>query len=269
MNFGARFDWYEMTFDGHDDGRERSALALALGAELRQLKGRNGYAEAWAVVRDGDELARVYGHSSRPGEVHIVATSESCDEVVPVLRRLWPVHRVSRADSSIDFQADFAEQDELALAFAVNAGISFQLITNSAGGATRYLGSRSSENFVRVYKKSEQLVALHPERADSITAGVVRFELESRPSKREVKERAATMSPDDLWGLGQWTQAFALERLGIDAPRVSTHFRKPTDFERTRFHMKKQYSPTWSRRVAEVGLEVAQLEALETLGLGA
>lgn len=267
MPFGARFDWYEMTFDGHDDGRESARLSLALGAETVRAKGRNGYAEAYSLVRNGDELARVFGHSARPGEVHIVTSSESCDEVVPLLREYWPEHRVSRADSSVDFAADFDALDHRAVAFARDAGIRFELITNSEGGATRYLGSRASENFVRLYKKSEQLRALHPEKAAEIPEGILRFELESRPGKREVKEATATMSPDDLWGLGEWTQKFAAEFLGIDAPRVSTHFRRPSDFVRSLHFLGVQYGPILRQRAAEVGAAAATRELVEALGL--
>lgn len=267
MDFGARFDWMGLTFDSFDDGRESIKLAASLGAELVRARGRNGYAEAWSLVRGDDELARVYGHSARAGEVHIETTSESCDEVVPRLREFWPDHRVARADSAVDYEADFADLDARAVEFAEDNGISYSLITNSEGGATRYLGSRKSENYVRVYKKSEQLRALHPERADDIPDGIVRFELEAKPSKRETKELVAKMTADDLWGLGEWTQKFAAEFLGIDAPRVSTHFRRPSDWARVLHYLGHQYRPAVERRVAEVGAERAYAEVTEALGL--
>ena len=267
MHLGARFDWYESTHDGFDDGREVARLESALGAQARRAKGRNGYAEAWAIVRDEQVLATVYGHSARLGEVHIVTTSLSCDEVVPLIRRFWPLHRVSRADSSVDFQADFDLLDLKAVAFADRVGILHEVLLNSVGGATRYLGSRKSENFVRMYKKTEQLRALHPERADEIPDGILRFELESRPSKRETKEALATMTPDEMWGLGEWTQSFAVEFLGIDAPRVSTHFRRPSDWARVLHYLGEQYRPSVERRIAEVGSTRALAEVTEALGL--
>lgn len=267
MDIGARFDWMSVTFDGWDDGREAAKLQAALGAELIKARGRNGYAEAWSLVRGDDELARVYGHSARVGEVHIETTSESCDEVVPRLREFWPNHRVARADSAVDFEADFGALDRRAVQFAEDNGISYSLITNSEGGATRYLGSRKSENYVRVYKKSEQLRALHPERADSIPSGIVRFELEAKPSKRDTKELVASMSPDELWGLGEWTQKFAAEFLGIDAPRVATHFRRPSDWARVLHFLGEQYRPSVERRILEVGSTRALAEVTEALGL--
>lgn len=267
IGLGARFDWYEMTFDGHDDGRESLRLAVRLGASVTPGKGRNGYASCVNLERGDDTLARVYGRSARHGEVHIVTTSEACDEVVPLLREFWPEHRVSRADSAVDFVADFDTLDASALEFARARGISHRLITNSEGGATRYLGAMSSEVAVRVYKKSEQLRAMHPERAADVPDGVVRFELVARPGKREAKIAAASSTADDLWGFSQWSQLFAVQFLGIDAPRVSTHFRRPSDWSRALHFLGQQYGPMIARRVESVGVDEARRQVLEALGL--
>jgi hypothetical protein len=184
-----------------------------------------------------------------------------------VLRRMWPAHWISRADSSVDFSADFAELDAVAVAFAEDRGLSFRLVSDSAGGATRYLGAPSSELRVRVYKKSEQLRALHPEAVDSIPDGIVRVELQARPGKRAVKERAATMTADGLWGLGAWSQIFAAQILGFEAERVPTHFRRPSDWTRALHYLGKQYAPMVARRVEEVGSEQARRELLLALGV--
>lgn len=262
----SRFDWYAATIDAADDGRVSSGLALGLGASLVRGKGRNGYAECWAVERGDDVLAHVYGRSARTGEVHVVASSESCDEVVPLLRRRWPEHRVARADSAVDFAADFAQLDRLAVGFAEARGISFRLVTNSDGGATRYLGAPSSEVRLRVYKKSEQLRALHPERSD-IPDGIVRAELQVRPGKRDVKEATSSMTADDIWGLSAWSRDFAAELLDLDAPRTATHFRRPSDWSRALHFLGQQYAPMVARRAELVGLDQARTELLDALGV--
>lgn len=261
----SRFDWYEATFDGWDDAA--SSLQVVLGGELRRERGRNGYGVCSAIVRGDDELVRVYGHSARVGELHAVVTGESCDEVVPVVRRLWPEHRVSRADSSVDFLGEFEEVDGRAITFARGVGLAHRLVTDSAGGATRYLGAPSSEMRVRVYKKSEQLRALHPERAETVPSGVLRAECQARPSKREAKAAAATMTADDVWGLSRWGQAFALEMLGVDAERTSTHFRRPSSWSRALHFLAVQYGPLVRERAAMVGVDVALGELVEALGL--
>lgn len=263
----SRFDWYEVTLDSFEDGRIAPSLAVILGGELRQGRGLYGYQECWQIVRGEDELVKVYGRSVRIGEVHVVVSGVSCDEVVPVIRRLWPEHRVSRVDASVDLEVAFATVDRKALEFAKDRRLKHRLTTNSDGGATRYLGAPSSEMVVRVYKKSEQLKALHPDRADEIPEGIVRFEAQFRPGKREIKEAVATMPPDHVWGLSRWGQEFAAALLDIDAPRVSTHFRRPSDYSRALFYLGKQYGPLMQRRVDEIGRQEAVNEVLEALQL--
>lgn len=263
----SRFDWYAATIEDADDGRVPSVLTLGLGAALVRGRGRNGYAECWEVQRGDDVLAHVYGRSARSGEVHVVASSESCDEVVPLLRRRFRAHRVARADAAVDFAADFAQLDRMAVEFAKRRGISYEYIVNSEGGATRYLGARSSEVRLRVYKKSEQLRALHPERTD-IPEGIVRAELQVRPGKRDVKEATASMSADDVWGLSAWSKEFAAELLDIDAPRTSTHFRRPSDWSRALHFLGQQYGPMVAKRAELVGADRARGELLDALGVG-
>lgn len=264
---GCRFDWYESTHDGLDEGLAASKFAAALGGRVSTGKGRNGYAICHVITRGDDEIVRVYGRSARFGEIHVQVSSESCDEVVPLIREWWPDHRVSRADVSVDFAEDFDTLDGRAVELVERRGVSHRLMTNSEGGATRYLGSVSSEITVRVYKKSEQLRALHPDRASEIPDGVVRVELVARPGKRDVKERAARMQPDEFWGFGQWTQAFAVELLGVDAERVPTHFRRPSDHARMLHFLGEQYGPALQRRVEAVGRAQAVAEVLDALGL--
>lgn len=264
---GSRFDWYEATMDDLDDGRVPVALAHELHGTMTRGKGLNGYAECINVERGDTVLARVYGRSARRGEVHIVTTSECCDEVTPVLRERWPDHRVSRADSSVDLLADFDALDARAVEFAEAHRLSFRIVSDSNGGATRYLGAPSSELRVRVYKKSEQLRALHPERASTIPDGIVRIELQARPGKRDAKSAAASMTADELWGLGKWSREFAADMLGIDAPRVATHFRRPSDWSRSLHFLGEQYRPMVARRAAEIGRELVREEVLAALGL--
>lgn len=265
----SRFDWYEATADADHDFRLPARLTVALpGAVARRGKGRNGYAECVELVRGEDVLAQVYGRSARLGEVHVTITSGSCDEVVPVLRRLLPDHRVSRVDSAVDYVADFAQLDAVALAFAQQRNVSYRLVTDSAGGATRYLGSTSSEVMVRVYKKSEQLRALHPDRAAGVPDNLVRFEVQVRPGKRDTKELVARMSASDVWGLSKWSREFAHDVVGgVDAERTPTHFRKPSSYSRSMHFLGIQYGPLIRQRSLEVGRDVALAELVDALGL--
>ena len=263
----SRFDWYEFTADRLDDGRVAPALALATGGSLVRGVGRNGYAHATSVVVAEETVATVFGGSAREGEVHVSIPGYSCELLVPTVRRIWPDHRVSRADSALDFVADFDHLDLLALSFARDRNLKYRLVTNSDGGATRYLGAPSSEVMVRLYKKSEQLRAIHPERAADIPDGVVRAEIQARPGKRAPKERLAALESDDVWGLGAWARDFALTVLGVDPVRTSTHFRRPSDWSRALYFLGLQYRPTMERRALDVGMEQARSEVLAALGL--
>jgi len=264
--YSARFDWYSATFEQLDDGRVPASLALALGGTVSWGRGRLGYARCATIERQDETLARVFVGSARLGEVHVAVSGDACDRVVPLVRRLWPEHRVARADSAIDFKAEFEVIDAAALEFAKDRRLAFRLVTDSEDGATRYLGSPKSEVQVRVYKKTEQLRKMHPERAQEVAEGIVRVELQARPGS-VVKASVASMTAEELWGLGAWTRDFAVEFLQVDAERVSTHFRVPSDWSRSLHWLGKQYGPLIRKRADEVGADVAITEVLDTLGM--
>lgn len=263
----SRFDWYQATFESLDDGRAAPNIALSLGGRVVFAKPLYGYTRAWAIERNNEVLATVFEGSNRAGEIHIQTTSDSCDEVVPLIRSLWPSHRVSRADAAIDFEADYDRIHDAALAFAKERNLAWSEIKNSEGGATFRVGSPSSERYVKVYKKSEELRAKHPERADEIPDGIVRAELVIRPSKHQAKEKLASMSPTDTWGLGKWTQDFAQTLLGFDSERVQIRFKKPSDWSRSLHYLGLQYSPMISKRLETHDYDDVLDEVLSVLGL--
>lgn len=264
---GARFDWYSATFDDLDDRQVAENLAIALSGLVTFRKGLHGYARGWDVERGKEKLATIFGGSSRLDEVHIIVSSEACDEVVPLLRKLWPLHRVSRADSAIDFQTDYNALKRFAKGFAEARGLAWNDRVNSDGGATFTIGSRSSERFLRIYKKTEQLLALHPERAGEIPAGIIRAELELKPSKRLAKERLAEMTAEDLWGLGKWTTDFAKELLDLDPERTHLRFKKHSDWDRSLHYLGAQYAPMISRRLETHSPDEVLAQVREVLGI--
>lgn len=257
----ARFDWYEATFDVLDPVAVAQVIAGRLGGSVGIQKGRNGYALCAVVQANDRVLARVLYRSKRVSEVHVEVTGEACDDVVPVVRELWPVHRVSRCDVALDFAADFDELDAVVLAFAEARGLKHRLFTNSDGGATRYLGARGSETQMRVYKKSEELRAKYPHQAHEVPDGIVRVELVVKVNSK-MKGRLCAMEPDAMFGLSKWGRAFALEFLKVDAERVPTHFAEITDWARLSVHLGHQYGPAIRRRADEVGVEQTMEELM-------
>jgi hypothetical protein len=276
---GARFDWYQATIDrpegpaddGHwndEEGWVPWVLGSRLGATITKGKPRHGYAVCSVLEQDGRVLAQVYERSAREGEVHVVTTSDACDVVVPLVRERFGWHRVSRADSAIDLRpADgFAGMDAAVLGFAVERNISHRFITDSAGGATRYLGAPSSETRLRVYKKSEELRAKHPDVAHEIPDGIVRAELQVRPGKRDAKQRLGLASAGDVWGFSQWSADLAALVLNVEAERAPTHHRKPTDWQRQLHWLGRQYGPAIRARADEAGFMTALAEVLAAIG---
>lgn len=262
----ARFDWYQATFEDLDEDRVVNALVLAFGGSVTLGRGKFGYSRVATVEVDERVLARVYTGCSRPGEVHVVVSGDACDQVVPLLRRLWPEHRVSRVDVAFDFLAEWEELDARALAFAKDRKLSYRLVTNSDGGATRYLGAPSSEVRVRVYKKSEELRAKHPAQAHEVPDGIVRAEIQVRPASR-IKAAVARMEPAEVWGLGSWAPAFAESFLDMTVTAVPTHFRQASDWSRALHWLGQQYAPSIARRIEQVGQDQAREEVLSVLGL--
>lgn len=260
----SRFDWYASTFESLNLYAVAESLVSALGGSVTEGRGRNGYRKQLTVERDEKVLARVLGESVRVGEVHVVTTSEACDEVVPLLRHWWPEHRVSRCDVAVDVLADFDALDVRSVAFAEKKGLSHRLFTDNLGGATRYLGSPSSEVMVRVYKKSEELRKRHPESASEIPDGIVRAECVVRPNTR-MKGIVAKMESDEIWGLAEWSRGFAAGFFELEAERVPTHFREASDWSKALHWMRQQYGPALRRRAQVVGFEQAREELLAAL----
>lgn len=263
----SRFDWYSATLENLDDLRVAQNLAISLRGVVTFRKGLHGYSRGWSIERGKEKLVNVFGGSSREGEVHVQASSESCDEVVPLLRKLWPEHRVSRVDSAVDFFGDFDQLRAYAKSFAKERGLAWNEVTNSDGGATIYIGSRNSERFFRLYKKSEQLRALHPERASEIPAGVLRAELELKPSKREAKERVAVMSAEDIWGLSKWTKDLAESLLSLAPERTKLRFSQTSDWNRSLHYLGLQYAPMIAKRLQTHAPEDVFEELFEALGI--
>lgn len=263
----SRFDWYQATFDDLDDLRVAQNLAISLGGALVVAKPYYGYSRAWAVEHEDKALVKVFGGSPRGGEVHVQTSSQSCDVVVPLLRKLWPVHRVTRADSSYDFHGTYKSVRDVAKAFADERGIFTYEHVNSDGGATLELGSRSSERQVKVYDKTAELKHKHPERAGEIPEGIIRAELQFRPSKRPAKARVSVMNPDDLWGLSAWTKDLASTLLGFEAERVTLRFKVPSDWSRSVHYLGEHYGPSVARRLETHSPEEVKREVLLALGL--
>lgn len=264
-----RFDWYGATLSDTPGGDfVASVLASACGGKARRARGRNGYPRAFSIEVSDTEYALVlFGGSTGP-EVHVAIPGAGCDVLVPALRAHWPEHRVARVDVSLDLVGvDFDGLDQRLLAL-VGTTVKHQLITDSEGGATRYLGSRKSDYLMRVYKKTEQLRKVYGKAARSVPEGVVRVEAEVKPGSAD-KSLFADLSPFQVICYRRLGRTVFGEVLGSGLPLWdgdAVH-RKPSSWERLLSVLGSQYGPSVRDRAVEVGGAEVLRELGERFGL--
>lgn len=239
-----RFDWYAATVPAGPDEVLGAMLAEWDLASIEDAKPRHGY-ERGVKVRRGDRtLATAWWGGVNGDSVHAWSSGGQAQGLAELLRREWPLHSVSRADSCEDYTAPDAWQQLSGL--AVETAEEHRLKLDTRGdwvrglpGRTLQVGSRSSVAFVRVYEKGVQMAAEGHTDADPEW---VRVELEVKPQKRPGKLLAAMTDAVGLWGASRWTQVLA-ERLG--APEVARiklgTVYEPADSARARNALVRQY----------------------------
>ncbi|TNC59045.1 replication initiation factor domain-containing protein, partial [Rubellimicrobium roseum] len=168
-----------------------------------------------------------------------VASGKETPKAVEFVRRVYPAHRVSRADVAIDTVDEGAFDHLVALIdpIARKAGVKVTMVGDPndekrTTGRTMYFGAWSSDVRLYVYEKDKEQeargLAFHP--------GHVRLELRAKPRK-ERKSLAATMDEDQLWGLSTWTRE-VLEKLdGTIVPFVPDQSKRKSTVERAFDHM--------------------------------
>lgn len=283
----ARFDWYAATV-AVDAGTLAECLAVGLEATAEESdKGMNGYTNQ-VVFRQGSNVVARMLYGGNGGSPHAFASGDHTDRFVDVMRTMFrDEHRVSRADTSVDFDGP-GTWDRL-YRFAVDFAAAHELSTSVAGdwitpgspdGRTLYLGSRKSAVFLRIYEKGKQLQGIARELeldGSHLSDDLVRVELVVRPEKH-AKVVAATMEPLDGYGFAKWSKAFCSELFDLGVERVAIKHSRVSDDERAFRFMAHQYGGVSSRLVEDVyggsweafGVALGrrlELEALRKAGL--
>ena len=211
----SKFDWYQGTVlvnrEALLDYLQPSCLLTPTG------KGCNGYSMLYeGIACDGTEFTVMAGGNNGAAP-NVCGSGGNAPAVAALLRGLpWP-HRVTRADSAVDLEGDGVWQMVTThlIEFANGTGIRKQTAgdwttsEDDPHGRTLYLGSRKSRAFIRAYEKGKQL--------GDPNSNWVRVELVVRPDK-EQRDKAATISPDDLWGFTGWPRQLASWVLGGQIP---------------------------------------------------
>jgi len=173
------------------------------------------------------------------------------------IRRVYPAHRVARADVAIDTieEGGFDRIVGLIDPIARKAGVKVTMVGDPAEtrttGRTMYFGAWSSDVRLYVYEKDKEQEAkglpFHP--------GHLRVELRTKPRK-DRKSLAATLDEDGLWGLSAWTKE-VLETLdGTVVPFLPDQSKRKSTVERAFEHMLDQYGGTMKAFCEEYSREI-------------
>jgi DNA relaxase NicK len=156
----------------------------------------------------------------------------------------WP----SRIDVKRDAtQAGlFRRLRDLASVYADKHGVSLRDIANNHPdqGDTFYLGARTSQASLRVYQPGLKRAQEEGRTGDAITESernAVRVELEFKPNKKPAKVAAATLSPDQLWGVSPWIAEFASEVFAMNVQPITISDRRESNRNRALRFMATQY----------------------------
>lgn len=254
------FDWYSATI--HDNSNEKLINFLAdMQVQIKELdKGMNGYTEVGLLLglnKESRGKLLTGGVNEYP---HVTASgTEYPNELAAMVRKHFPDnHQVTRLDSAQDFDevGAFDKFCKIGIELANRRNLRINQVgdwVNNKPGRTLYLGSPKSSAMVRIYEKGEELKARAPyHMRQFISDNLVRVEMQCRP-KRNQREKAAVVTPEEVWGFANWTKELASSVLELDVPRVKVDdWRKNTDLKAIAW-MCKQYGGALERMAHSMG----------------
>lgn len=273
-----RFDYYASTIE--DD---QSRVVDNLGKLGHQLEPCHNLAKAYhftdgyAVMHNQTGLAcRIFlKEGQRP---YAFASSEATDAFCDLVRNEYPDrHLVTRLDPCQDFYDGNARRKLTGIArrMAKARRMSLQVIYNPldpTAGQTTYLGSPSSEYRERIYDKGwEQYgklqaqcgrkgLVLPKDIRFKLPGGVevradqwIRAELQARPKDEEARRIAASCTPEQAWGLTDWTHEFARRAFALELERIFIRTRKISKDDEALRWMLRQYKGPLLRMVEDLG----------------
>ena len=248
----SHFDWYRATVPVHADLLTRELVATAGPyAKVTEGAGRFSYLHSRTIEQGGDRVATVL-YGGRNGHPNVEASGRTFAPKLAALLRSKGPHRVTRCDVAVDLFGDglFADLKTLAGNIADEHRIECRDVVNrdTRKGDTRYLGSRKSSVFARIYEKGKAGGQVEAGLVPSdVLASWVRIELEIKPQKG-MKEVAAQLEPEDFWGVSEWTQQLAKGALDMDAQPIPFHPRRTSNDDRAFATMCAQYGNLLRRR---------------------
>lgn len=247
-----RFDYYSATVPANPDVILGEALHVFDMSSFRPCKPVNGYERAGEIFRGDEVLSRLYwGGVNGDDESHMLASGARSPALASFLRDKFKDHRVSRADICVDFNQEGSWDHLTRPAFdlikqrKMNSSTVGDWITpGSPAGRTLYVGSRTSDAYMRIYEKGKQLCT-DPHH--------VRAELVCQPHKRPLKERLATLEPLECWGSSRWSRQYLEAITGQGVQPLPRSPEEPTDDDRATNAICRQYGGLLRRLADKVG----------------
>lgn len=202
------------------DGRDRfgdllETFQTRLAADVEPGQSINGYAIAFNLVRDGQQIMRLLagGSGSAAGSV-LLQAENTAQEVYPLIQELYPRHGVSRLDAAEDYTGegaysrleamltDVCTRHKVAMSPFGEGHIRPDGTRDATKGRTWYCGSKASPVRIVLYEKGLQQLA------KGIPADPTwcRLEVRVRPSSRMKHVLGASaLQPVELFGMSRWS----------------------------------------------------------------
>lgn len=257
-----RFDYYAATIPAAVTHCHSEILKEFPGALLND-KPVKPYTHG---VRHLEHGFRVYHGGINP-HPFFVASGEESQRAAEFVRRVYPSHRVARADVAADYiePGGFDRVVRILDPIARAAGVSVTFIGDPSptqtAGRTYYYGSASSDVRICVYEKGLHQRSLG---FQNVPADWFRVELRVRPRK-ERKSITAGLKADEMWGLSRWSLKAAEHVLGVSAPYEPDVSMRESTTEKAVAHMIHQYRRALQAFVAQYGRETLDQRITEAL----
>lgn len=220
------FDWYQATIDA-----DPKAIIDFLGSEagerpdtIKEGRGRHNYASSTTLLdQDGNRIFEVL-YGGKNGHPNCASSGRDAQWVADAIRSKWPSHRVTRMDIAQDVVEEGAYERLEAVCRDVSRKTRVKGMAmvpeDVTDGRTYYLGSKASDRQVRLYDKTAEARAKSPHHVKAqVPDHWTRIELQIRP-KKDFKEFAANLDPDETWFTATWTAVLARRVLKLDMNRI-------------------------------------------------
>lgn len=273
-----RFDYYACTIEDDPKRVIDSLRMLGHGLEpCHNLAKAYHYTDGYAVMHRQTGLAcRIFiKDGQRP---YAFASSDATDAFCDLVRTEWPDrHLVTRLDPCQDFYDGRARRKLVGLMrrMAKDRRMRLRVIydpLDPTAGQTTYLGSELSEYRMRTYDKGwEQYGKLQaqlgrkgfqvPKDIRISIPGVgevepdqwIRAELQARPKDEEARRLAAICTPEQAWGLTDWTRDLAKQAFALELERIYIRAHKRSKDDEALRWMLRQYKGPLLRLVDDLG----------------